>query len=65
MPFRVWSGPDRPEQSFAEIKYEGYWYWIRNEDLLSKQVFTLMMFLTTLTNFAGEENAPVLTIPTN
>jgi hypothetical protein len=28
-------------------------------------VFTLMLFLTTLTNYAGEENTPVLTIPTN
>ena len=64
-PFHVWSGPDRPEESFAQIKYQGYWYWIRNDDLKSKLVFTLMLFLTTLTNYAGGGQAPVLTIPTN
>jgi len=64
-PFHVRSGPKRPEESFAQIKYKGYWYWIENHDLESKRVFTLMLFLTTLTNYAGDQNAPVLTIPTN
>jgi len=64
-PFRVYSGPERPEDKFAQIKYKGDWYWIENHDLQSKRVFTLMLFLTTLTNYAGDKNAPVLTIPTN
>jgi hypothetical protein len=64
-PFRVLSGPDRPKDSFAAVEYKDAWYWIRNEDLQSKMVFTLMLFLTTLTNYAGDEQAPVLTIPTN
>ena len=63
-PFRVRSGEDRPDQSFARIKYKGYWYWIDNSDLASKRVFTLMLFITTLTNQAKDANAPVLTIPT-
>ena len=63
-PFRVYSGEDRPEQSFAEIKYEDYWYWVDNSDITSKRVFTLMLFITTLTNQANDANAPVLTIPT-
>lgn len=63
-PFRVFSGPDRPEQSFAAIKYEDFWYWIEKSDILSKRVFTLMLFITTLTNQASNVNAPVLTIPT-
>lgn len=65
LPFRVLSGPDRPDSSFAEIQYHDHWYWIENSDLPSKRVFTLMLFLTTLTNQARDENAPVLTIPTN
>lgn len=63
-PFRVYSGKDRPEESFAQVKYEDYWYWIDNADLFSKRVFTLMLFITTLTNQAQDPNAPVLTIPT-
>ncbi len=63
-PFRVHSGEARPEQSFAEVKYEDYWYWIDHSDIASKRVFTLMLFITTLTNQANDANAPVLTIPT-
>jgi hypothetical protein len=63
-PFHVYSSPDHPKDSFTEIKYKGYWYWIENDDLMSKRVFTLMLFLTTLTNTGGDANAPVLTIPT-
>jgi len=64
-PFHVSSGKDRPDYSFAQIKYQDSWYWIENDDLVSKRVFTLMLFLTTLTNTGGDQKAPVLTIPTN
>ena len=64
LPFHVLSGTDRPEQSFAAIKYGDYWYWIENSDIQSKRVFTLMLFITTLTNQASDENVPILTIPT-
>ena len=63
-PFFVHSGPEKPESSFASTLYNGYWYWIEPTDLPSKQVFTLMLFLTTLTDSGGRENNPVLTIPT-
>jgi hypothetical protein len=63
-PFQVRSGKDRPDQSFAEVKYQGYWYWIEDSDITSKRVFTLMLFITTLTNQANDARAPVLTIPT-
>jgi hypothetical protein len=63
-PFQVRSGKDRPDESFAQVKYQGYWYWIDNSDIGSKRVFTLMLFITTLTNQANDANAPVLTIPT-
>jgi len=64
-PFHVHSSPDQPKDSFTKIKYKGYWYWIENDDLASKRVFTLMLFLTTLTNTGSDANAPVLTIPTS
>jgi len=63
-PFHVLSSTERPEQSFAEVKYEDHWFWIENSDILSKRVFTLMLFISTLTNQANSPNAPVLTIPT-
>ena len=63
-PFFVHSGPDKPENSFASVSYDDYWYWIEPTDLQSKRIFTLMLFLTTLTSTGGDENNPVLTIPT-
>ena len=63
-PFHVYSSKERPESAFAIYQYEGDWYWIDHEDLQSKAVFTLMLFLTTLTNQAEDKDRPVLTIPT-
>lgn len=63
-PFHVLSGPERPEQSFAAVEYKDHWFWIENSDIASKRVFTLMLFVTTLTNQAKEQNVPMLTIPT-
>lgn len=64
-PFSVQTSTERPEDPFASFEYHGDWYWIDHEELISKRVFTLMMFMTTLTNRSGAENAPILTIPTN
>lgn len=63
-PFHVLSGKDRPDESFAADQYRDYWYWIENSDIATKRVFTLMLFLTTLTNNAGEYVGSVLTIAT-
>ena len=63
-PFHVLSGEEKPEMSFAAVKYKKHWFWIEDSDIVSKRVFTLMLFITTLTNQATQSNAPVLTIPT-
>ena len=64
-PFQVYSSAEEPTDTFASIRYHGDWYWIDHDDLISKRVFVLMLFLTTLTNQASDESKPVLTIPTN
>lgn len=64
-PFTVHTSTEQPKDPFAGFKYNGDWYWIDHEDLSSKRVFTLMLFMTTLTHQGGGEVAPVLTIPTN
>jgi hypothetical protein len=63
-PFHVRSSKSKPDESFAAVKYRDYWYWIENSDMASKRVFTLMLFLTTLTSSGGDAAGPVLTIPT-
>jgi hypothetical protein len=64
-PFTVRSGDKTPENVYARFRYRDYWYWIDSSDIQSKRVFTLMMFMTTLTNRSGRGMEPVLTIPTS
>jgi len=63
-PFHVRTSEDEPDDAYASFHYQGDWYWIAHDDLETKRVFTLMLFLTTLTNRQGAEAAPLLTIPT-
>ena len=55
----------QPDDAFAIFRYKGDWYWIDHDDLVSKRVFLLILFLTTLTNRVTDEKVPVLTIPTS
>lgn len=59
----VRSGPDRPADAFVTVRYEGEWFWIANDDWLSKRTFSSMLFLFTLADSGGAERAPVVTIP--
>jgi len=61
---RVRSGPDRPVDAFAAVPYEGSWFWISDDDWVSKRTFTSMMFLFTMLETGQTEQLPVLTIPT-
>jgi hypothetical protein len=62
--FRIRTSTEKPEDAFAVFQYHGDWYWIDHQDVSSKRVFIMTLFLTTLTNRTGKPNAPVLTIPT-
>jgi hypothetical protein len=64
-PFRVRTSTEQPIDPFASFLYHGDWYWIDHEDLASKRVFLLMLFLTTLSDSGENQKAPVLTIPTS
>ncbi|MOA58338.1 hypothetical protein D3C78_1827240 [compost metagenome] len=46
------------------VPYQGYWFYIDNRDIPSKQVFSSIMFLFTFVETRDHEAAPILTIPT-
>ncbi|MNR36725.1 hypothetical protein D3C85_1546840 [compost metagenome] len=46
------------------VPYQGYWFYIDNLDIQSKQIFSSIMFLFTFVETRGHEAAPILTIPT-
>lgn len=63
--FRAHSGPEKPSNAFASVRYRDTWFWIDDDDLLAKRTFSFIMFLFTLVDTGSSEKAPVLTIPTN
>ncbi len=62
--FRVFSGEKEPKDSYVAVPYEGHWFWIANDDWISKRTFSSILFLFTLTDSNGEQNLPTITIPT-
>lgn len=48
--------------SVLAVPYHSYWFWLDNGDIGSKQLFTFMMFLFSLTETGGKEGAPIVTI---
>lgn len=45
------------------IEHRGYWYWIDESDLDSKEIFLWILLLGNLTDGASGREAPILTIP--
>jgi hypothetical protein len=60
---RIYSSTQRPEDAFVSVPYRDHWFWIDDKDLPSKQLFSFLMFVFTLTETGGKEGAPIVTIP--
>jgi hypothetical protein len=62
-PVRIHSGKDRPDEAFAAVRYRDYWYWVNQDDLLTKRALTAVMFFFTLADTGSTDNLPLITIP--
>ncbi len=62
---RILSGSSPPADTFAAARYGNTWYWINNNDLASKRVFTFLMMFFSLAETGVTPQAPVLTVPAN
>jgi hypothetical protein len=60
---RINSSSQKPSDSFVAVSYRDHWYWIDDHDLRSKTLFSFLMFVFSLTETEGRENAPIVTIP--
>jgi hypothetical protein len=56
------SGLDKPQDAFAAVKYQGYWFWIDNKDISSKRNFALLMIFMSLTESEQKASGPLLSI---
>jgi len=57
------SSRTRPADAYVAVNHSGWWYYIRNEDSRSKEVFQLMLNIFALQSADPPKNAPVLTLP--
>lgn len=62
---RIYSGPAPPAQVYAAVRYRDASYWIRDDDLASKRVFTFLMMFFSLAETGVAPQPPVVTIPAN
>jgi hypothetical protein len=60
---RVHSGSTRPADAFAAALYRGSWFWIEQNDLVSKRSFSFLQGLFNYADTGKPENLPLVTIP--
>ena len=60
---RIRSGREKPDNAFVSVPYGGHWYWIENRDYRSKQVFSFLMIIFSLTDTGPAKGTPIVTIP--
>ena len=60
---RIRSGRDKPDDAFVTIPYGDHWYWIENRDFRSKQIFSFLMIIFSLTDAGPAKGTPIVTIP--
>jgi len=64
IPFKMHSSKNRPENVFAAIRFQGYWYYIDHADITSKRALSLIIVLFRLQAPTPSGAAPILTLPT-
>ena len=52
-----------PADSYAAVPYKGHWYWIDDNDIASKRMFTFLLILSSLAETGQGLAAPVVTVP--
>ena len=62
---QILSGAQRPGDAFVAIPYRGQWFWVEDRDYLSKQMFSFLLILLSLTDVDPGKGAPIITIPAN
>jgi hypothetical protein len=62
---RIQSSSEKPENAFVSVRYRNSYFWIDDRDLMSKKIFSFLMFVFTLVETGEKGTAPIVTIPTN
>jgi hypothetical protein len=61
----VHSGCERPDDCYAAVHYQGYWFWIEHHDFNSKRSMAYLRHLLARADTIQKGAPPVLTIRAN
>lgn len=56
-------GVFEPRDAFVAVAYDDDWFWIANDDVASKRLFSFVMLLLSLSESSRPGQPPVITIP--
>ena len=59
------SSASPPPESYVVIPYKGRWFWIGEDDIRSKSLFTSVMLLFSISDVGVRSAPPVVTVPAN
>ena len=59
------SSASPPPKSYVAIPYKGRWFWIGEDDIRSKSLFTSVMLLFSISDVGVRSAPPVVTVPAN
>ena len=59
------SGASPPPESYVAVPYKGRWFWISEDDIRSKSIFTSVMLLFSISDVGVRSAPPVVTVPAN
>jgi hypothetical protein len=62
---RIQSSSGMPGDAFVSVPYRDFHFWIDDRDLMSKKIFSFLMFVFTLVETGEKGAAPIVTVPTN
>lgn len=60
---RIRSSKQKPGDALVSVRYRDKWFWISDDDLVSKLAFVQLLELFTMTDTEAKQNLPVVTIP--
>ena len=63
VPLHISSSAEEPDNAFVAIEYQGYWFYIKHSDHISKQAFGLLTYLYMLQAPQAPGGVPLITIP--
>jgi hypothetical protein len=61
---RIQSSSKKPADAFVSVPYRNSYFWIDDRDLMSRKIFSFLMFVFTLVETGDKGTAPIVTIPT-